>query len=1757
MAEEQSQGNIKQELNSANIGLNLDNTLNQIKQGTLTYALNAAVENFDSSSVNYQNEQGNELCVTFPKEYVLIGTHFINEQSKHIFFLTNPNTGDSEIGHMDNNDCIYHTLVNALCLNFDTDHPIHKVVHKITNCTTEIYWTDGFNPRRYLDINDIPYMLQSGSPLCDAKYTDQLDCNQLKLQPNFNIPNLSIADITTGGSLLAGTYQFAVQYSDAVGNPFTSYYSITNPTPIADPQIATVNFNYVVGKSVVVAVDNLDSSGQFQYFNLAVIKTINAVTSVELIGTYFIDNTSLNITYTGQIVDNIRLSINDIFEKFPYYDVAEDVTAVQDILVWNGLASIDRINYQSIATQISLLWETYKIPPTENYSNELNATNLRGYLRDEVYAFEIVFLLMNGKQTDGFHIPGRTLTIEELSLPNILITNNDFIGEPEPGTDYSPYWKIYNTASVIGNATGDKIGNATPHEYGNFAYWESTETYPCNKDLWGDLANQPIRHHKFPDVLVSPITKPVIEYDSSKGLAGLAVQNNYVYPIGVRIDTEQVRALISASSLTDDQKADIVGYKIVRGDRGTNKSIVAKGILRNVNTYQRENQSFYFPNYPYNDLNKDPFLNTSNNAWTELCQSFDINILNFNAPADAAVKTYVEISYTDCNTNKPNTRQFKELGLHTWCSITKPEILGDGLKNEMTFVQGGTYRPTTCDDIINPINPTCDLLFVGTVGYSNYDIYRISVSGSRAGWRAQWQDPILGKKELWVAGGWFNSPATYYVHTMVDTGVSKVQGKNAAVEIDARGEVRVTTCKEQTPLPGINANPTLALRQIFNSPETSFGQPFLGDILKLENVMYGKGYAHFVQVKSNAKYRLLTKEAQQDALDSSSVLGNKTNPFNATSMFTAYQAYLQIYINGITRRNYAQSFNSTASYDYNTQITNSGNKQRTLDIKRYLIPGVQNVGDTYNINNFQRESSVYLKTDEYREDGTTPIAPLPFPSSGVGVTDISRLTVGGSNKCATPAQEQDIQVVSYYASMKNTFVNQYGQIYSYNTIDTGFQKSTTSTSTAVIFGGDTFISRFAFKTKLPFFIDNRVNAPDDSDVFYDEIGNIAYPKYWHSARSILSDYNKNNTGVLSNIISYKAHEFDCPNSQELIPSTAAASTNPNRTFYDGYFYLFAYGIPNFYCESSYNTDLRQAFNNKEGDFWPHVSTGIPDDWVQEDFVSIANDNTYTYNVTFSKQNKENTFTHLPADYDGNPCYTYYPFRAVYSDAQNTDADNRVNSWLTYRAVSYFDFPQNYGALVSLDGIQNRAILARFENKTLMYNNLLTIDTSNPQAAYVGNPNMFKGAPPIDFAETDLGYVGSQNKMLLKIPQGQITVDAKRGQVFLVQGTKVEDLSAFGSGMNRFFTDHLAFEILRYFPKVDTDNNFNGVGLHGVYDSKFDRVILTKIDYIPLSIDIQYDTVTKDFYIEESLGNNIYHRTIVSLKDSEYFCNKSWTLSFNVNTKSWISFHSYIPNWYIAENNFFYSGINGCCDEFDFVAGELVPTPSTTTTTTSFVPTTTTTSSSSTSTSTSTTSTSTTAAPTTTTTTSYVCQRPIGMQTLNFITGYDIISPPSTVVSTASQIDACDAVAYIDSQSGIEPFPITLTYILVDIFSITVGQIAYDGTTGTDCTVIADGWYFTDETANSGLVFNVVGGYIMTIVSCNPATTTTTTTSNCYSFTITKTSPDVVTVNYIDCSGNPATTSVGLPSPGGPSEVTICGQSVSAPSGVTIRNNGTC
>ena len=1617
---------------------------------------------------------------------------------------------------------------------------------------------------------------------------------------------------------------------------------------------------------------------QFQYFNLAVIKTINNVPSVELVGTYNIEEITKEITYTGANQTPILLSALDILEKFPYYDIADDITAVQDVIVWSNLTSIDRTNYQSIATNINFQWETYRIPPGEDYSDELNATDLRGYMRDEVYAFELVFLLKNGKQTDGFHIPGRVSN--ETDIIPIPDTNHDFIGEPEyteNNIGYSSQWKIYNTGSVIGFSE-DYNPNARnykgPYQYGELSYWESLEEYPCNDDIWGDLAGQKIRHHKFPDVLVSPIIEngPIIKddpvdngeifsdgewlqvgynesdesqdpqeligsttyngsvvkidfgsadigvytdpqvrvtvsvpsgdsysarvvnanngdvlaslptgsgqryiYGSQTGFENLFPDGEYIveilsdeltllsqvavswyvratfrddfgvdldytasittgpvdpnvvprisliqpelrddgiFPIGIRVDNNQIKSLIASSNLTAEQKADIVGFKIVRGDRGTNRSIVAKGMLRNVNKYTREEQDYYYPNYPYNDLAEDPFILENNNAyydeavaWLVTCEEID--------PALG----YAVIQFRDIDTNKYGEKCIEKDETIEFCSTEKPTtlkgtcLIGPGdytvieKNNNCSKGYDVCYTDPFTTDNEEPVNEClwlcADILCFN--GAPNKRWLRIALVYDNDG-------NVIDTTSDENYGGFCGSGSRI---SDIQPAITMPVGQVTTDQMSRRSSLNCQIEKPQKPIKSESAN-----RQIFNSPETSFGQPFLGGVLKLESVMFGAGKAHFVEVKDNAKYKLLSKEAQQDALESSEEVAALSSDFNAGAMFTVYQSYLTIYINGITRRNYGMSFNSRASYDYSFDIENSasltlspqdvGIKQREIDISRYLIPGVQSLGkDELDINNWNRESSVFVKTEDKGE--TVPPLPLPTDTPTINPTgdqseifDNSRFTITsnpgtgtecGSGTCATPAKERDISVLSYYASMKNIVPNQWGQIYSYQTIDTGYQEiipslftSTIGEDTGIVFGGDVFISKFAYKTKLPFFIDNRVNAPDDSDIFYDEIGNVGYPKYWHSARSILEDYIVTTDGnvPMKNIISYKAHNFDCATD----PSTIANGSA--RTFYDGYMYNFAYGVPSFYCESTYNTDLRQAFNNKEGDFWPHVSSGIPDDWVQETNVPIAQDNTYYYNVTFSKQNKENSFSHLSTDWKDDECFTNYPFRTIYSDPASTNADNRVNNWLVYRALSFFDFPQNFGNLTSLDGIQNKAILARFENKSLLYNNLLTIDTSNPQAAYVGNPRLFNGAPPIDYAETDLGYVGSQSKFLLKIPQGQITADAKRGQIFIIAG-KAVDLTSFNSGVSKFMKDELPFHILRFFPNVETDNAFSGIGLHGVYDSKFDRIIITKLDYAPLLDSIAYDEEGDFFYNREAR-----RKTPISLHNEKYFCNKSWTMSYDFNIKSWISFHSYLPNFYIADNAFFYSGKNDCCDlNFDVIAGEVGPViPITTTSTSTSPPLFTTTTSTTqqadceigdaifTLTNCTLAGTATIVIPPTTT----ACSRPSGLINSSLLEGYQVnLDPP--VVSTGSSTDACSAAALVFGDPQPSRVPTLRSFMYNSSDGLNVGTVLYDGA-GIDCTLVPDGWYSTDSTYQNGFnayVFNVENGVIVDTELCSP------------------------------------------------------------------------
>jgi hypothetical protein len=882
--------NQNQQVAQAASGLNL-NGLNP-SNGQLSYALNSVVEGIDGQGISYQNEPGFTHCTDFPEGYLEIGKKAIPERGIILFWLANPHTGGSEMGQV--KDCVYTTLINSSCLGFSPDYPIHKAFYRIIHCGTEVYWTDG-RWRRYINLDKLPWVEvpdQDGCGFIDR--VGEVDCNKLLVQPNFSIPSIDYKEVSGDGQLTAGTYQFTTQYANKDGEGYTSYYSVTNPLPIQDPTRITLDFNYPVNKAISLDISGIDVSGVYEYLNLAVIKTVNNISSFELVGSYRIEGGEKHLVYSGQKLRD--LSEGDIFEKFPVYPVADTLYSVQGVLGWVGMTGAERINYQQIASQIIVGWEMVRLPK-DAYKDPVLAAAYRGYMRDEVYPLEFVPLLTNGRQCDGFHIPGPQPTSHDLELVH---------SEDVPETDCErsdtakPRWQVENTAVLDWKDLSPQGCEPVAVRRGRMGYWESTETYPCNKDIWGSLSGRPIRHHRMPDCTQAP------HYGEN---------GEVIYALGLRIDVNQVLDLIRNSSLTPEQKASIQGFKIVRGNRaGGQKSVIAKGLLHSVGKAQREGTTVYYPNYPLNDLRPDSFLRTS-------------------------------LSSPDSGHNS--------------------------------------------DRLLN--------------GFS---------------------DPLS--------------------------------------------------------------------RYAFHSPDTHFYQPSLGNLIKLETVEYGTAQGHFVPVKDHSRYKFLTALDYSLALGAgaaAALLSLGLDGIDTGATLPTMKALLDIIEKLSPRTNFCYQFNTVGTYNKSLPVP-VGNKQRTLELAAYTSPGLISVGDDHLLNNFQRESSVYLKT----------VGDFPAPHSYPGVPqDLSRFTLHDAGFCSDRIVENPTS--AYYGTIKQNLAAQWGQLYSYETIDTGFQwlgslNQNLQQPFRTIFGGDTFIGRFAYKTKMPFFLDNRVGVQDESDIEYSQLGNVAYPNYW-------------------------------------------------------------------------------------------------------------------------------------------------------------------------------------------------------------------------------------------------------------------------------------------------------------------------------------------------------------------------------------------------------------------------------------------------------------------------------------------------------------------------------------------------------------------------------------------------------------------------------------------------------------------------------------
>lgn len=472
----------------------------------------------------------------------------------------------------------------------------------------------------------------------------------------------------------------------------------------------------------------------------------------------------------------------------------------------------------------------------------------------------------------------------------------------------------------------------------------------------------------------------------------------------------------------------------------------------------------------------------------------------------------------------------------------------------------------------------------------------------------------------------------------------------------------------------------------------------------------------------------------------------------------------------------------------------------------------------------------------------------------------------------------------------------------------------------VYYGGDTFINRFSLKRKHSFFDTNVFSLPNESPINYSLLGNVAYPVYFYDTivkpKSIQTQLLGGITFPISNATQSTIDAMQNIWKNTLLNTNLIESPNYKLDCYDtindlsgnkfslsaigGMIYSFIYGIASFVVESDINLNLRQEDNKLEKSFYPKQSD--LNYWLQEKNVPIKIDNYYLYDKSYSKQVNGLFKYQYDVNFKGQQdCKTVLPQRVIYT-SQNEEIENSNNkdNFLVNKALDYYDFSLKDGKLISIEGIEGDKVLVRQENNSSIFGAFIEINT-NQETALISTGSIFKNKP-IQFSNSTLGYFGSQHKAIINTPFGHITVDAKRGYVYLLAngGQGLQEIS--NRGLKNWFKENLPFTIDTSIKNVNIDNAFNGVGLLLCFDKRFNLFYLTKLDYKPKNEKIKYNENLGKFYLEDT-------GIFVSLQDKTYFENKSWTISYNFYTQSWISWHSFTPNYYIEHLNTFDTGNN--------------------------------------------------------------------------------------------------------------------------------------------------------------------------------------------------------------------------------------------------------
>jgi len=1171
-------------------GMTKDPDSSMITKEQWTHARNAINNSVDGDLGTLGNEPANKQCSSAP--FTIIGAiHLYGD--KWVLFSTN--NQQSEIGTWDDSECKYERIVNDFscyqcleqlggieetpCLNFNTQHLITGASKENFDCSWQVYWDDGVNPSRTLNLDNIPWkqnvisdegadcvIYEDAIPLC-------LDCEKIRLAPLIDIPCIELSKSVDGGQLRNGSYQVYIAYvinDQKIGD----YYGISNIQPLFAHEDML--------SGLEIKISNLDK--EFEYYELVIARNTQGEQTAKQIGFYSTEQTNISIDYINEKLPSKPLGTLPL--TTPAYERSDKMYVVNDYLIRQGPTEQFDFNYQPLANNIHVHYTVTEFPD-DYYAKGGNKPT---FMRDEVYSFFIRFVYNTGEKSASYHIPGRApynwpgITDPAGNNPNVL---DPWPGNNDLGTalwnqngglgtaDVDRLFEVHNTADDGWNPAGiasntlelqTDDGGRVIRE-GHMAYWESTERYPQDPVRWGDLCGQPIRHHKMPDettayvgMFEDPTGATVVNPNNFLDRTG---QNNAtINVLGVRF-TNIAWPRFNASSdelcgpdngaPTGPRIPNIVGYEILVGSREGNKSIIAKGITRNMRRYNLPNTSTgheigtgnltgYMANYPFNDCNADPYLSAGND-WTYTRNGGIVNPGGNYTAGDTATNIFTFHS-PDTSFNKPFLSPY-ELKSYGICTGTQ---VGNFVKSEkhpqhkllrnismwIAIIVGAGYAIGEMRGKKNKKMIPPKALNVGLVGFGEQHggnrttIVNTPSTSFANGWTAIATTTSASFNENTTArsGGRQGSAAPYDDGSNVVGGVVTGAGTSTAPTWAPIGSLgRLDTDGDQFMMANYNtnlANPLTGINSgaggqgVLLSTATVAGAPKL---FHSGSRALGMNIGYEPNVRNNMRnwgpnrgYIGAGEEWTYEGTRFESMPSLTQILFGAYQfmMFTAEggQVIIDLIYNLVSYQDYAWKYNSQGLY-WSTQQRSAGGVFRQLVNKgRYVGSSMQNLTANIRINNVQRPKTVVINTVTNGAD-----------FDPIGTFDQSRFCIGPTSTGGilgawfNPGAEVNSTIGAHYCALKTNFTNQYGQIDQIKQIPVGCityfadqikpeddhsprDLDDMLFTTDIVYGGDCYINRYSEKVIMPFFWDFQKDMPDGMPYDYKLRANVPRPVFW-------------------------------------------------------------------------------------------------------------------------------------------------------------------------------------------------------------------------------------------------------------------------------------------------------------------------------------------------------------------------------------------------------------------------------------------------------------------------------------------------------------------------------------------------------------------------------------------------------------------------------------------------------------------------------------